>query len=121
GCGAPSDCPGVDDECKSRTCSVGVCGFAFTASGTAVAAQVAGNCQKSQCDGSGNTVNVADDADVPADDGAQCTDDVCVAGVPSHPARATNTACNQNGGAFCDAAGACVECNAAAQCPGADT
>jgi Bacterial Ig-like domain/Lamin Tail Domain len=121
GCGAPSDCPGVDDECKSRTCSLGVCGLAFTASGTAVATQTAGDCQKSQCDGAGNTVSVADNADAPADDGAQCTSDVCAAGVPSHPAKPTNTACNQNGGAVCDAAGACVECNAAAQCPGTDT
>lgn len=121
GCSAPSDCPGADDECKSRTCVTGVCGFNFTASGTAVAAQVPGNCQKSQCDGGGNTVSVADDADVPADDGAECTSDICAAGVPSHPAKATNTACNQNGGTFCDSAGACVECNAAAQCPGTDT
>ena len=39
GCSAPSDCPGVDDECKARTCSAGACGFAFTANGTPVAMQ----------------------------------------------------------------------------------
>ena len=121
GCSAPSDCPGVDDECKSRTCAIGVCGLTFTSSGTAVTTQIPGNCQESRCDGAGNTVSVADDADVPADDGAQCTDDLCAAGVPSHPVRAINTACNQNGGAFCDAVGACVQCNAAAQCAGTDT
>ncbi len=86
GCGQASDCPGTDDECKTRTCAVGLCGFAFTASGTAVSAQTAGDCQKNQCDGNGNTVSVADDTDVPADDGNQCTSEVCNAGVPSHPA-----------------------------------
>jgi hypothetical protein len=121
GCGAPSDCPGVDDECKSRTCTVGVCGFAFTASGSAVLAQVAGNCQKNQCDGTGNTVSAADNSDAPADDGNQCTSDVCAAGAPSHPAKPTNTACSQNGGSFCSAAGACVVCNAPTQCAGTDT
>jgi hypothetical protein len=121
GCGAPSDCPGVDDECKSRTCTVGVCGFAFTANGTPVAAQVAGNCQKRQCDGTGNTVSVADNADAPVDDGNQCTSDVCAAGAPSHPEKPTNTACNQNGGSVCSAMGTCVACNAPTQCPGADT
>ena len=121
GCGQPSDCPGVDDECKARTCSVGVCGFSFTANGTAVAAQTAGDCQKKQCNGAGNTVSSTDNTDVPVDDGIQCTGEVCTAGVPSHPAVAANTACNQTGGSFCSAVGTCVGCNAAAQCPGTDT
>jgi len=121
GCSMPSDCPGVDDECKTRTCGGGTCGFTFTAGGTAVAAQTAGDCAKKQCDGTGNTVSVADNADVPADDGNQCTSEVCTAGVPSHPANPINTACTQNGGAFCSATGACVACNAATQCAGTDT
>jgi hypothetical protein len=121
GCGAPSDCPGVDDECKSRTCSVGVCGFAFTPSGTAAAAQIPGNCQKRQCDGSGNTISAEDNTDAPADDGNQCTSEVCVAGVPLHPAKAVDTACSQNGGTVCSASALCAECNAAVHCPGTDT
>src|SRR4029079_16233205 len=27
GCAMPTDSPGVDDECKQRKCTVGVCGF----------------------------------------------------------------------------------------------
>jgi hypothetical protein len=121
GCAQPSDCPGVDDECKARSCTVGVCGFNFTASGFAVAAQTAGDCHKKQCDGAGNITSNIDNTDVPVDDGQQCTSEICTAGVPSHPAAAANTACNQAGGSFCSAAGTCVQCNAAAQCSGTDT
>ena len=121
GCGQPSDCPGVNDECKARSCTVGVCGFAFTANGTAVAAQTAGDCQKKQCDGAGNIASATDNTDVPADDGTQCTGEICTAGAPSHPAVAANTACNQGGGTFCSAVGTCVQCNAATQCSGTDT
>ncbi len=58
---------------------------------------------------------------MPADDGNQCTGEVCSAGVPSHPAQPVDTACNQGGGAFCNGAGSCVQCNAPAECPGPDT
>ncbi len=121
GCSQPSDCPGTDDDCKTRSCSAGLCGFDYTAIGTAVSAQTAGDCQQGQCDGSGNTVGVEDDTDVPADDGNQCTAEICTAGVPSHPAQPVNTACSQGGGAFCSASSTCVACNAGSQCPGTDT
>ncbi len=41
-CLAPTDCSGSDDECKTRTCVARVCGLAFTAANTSVAAQTAG-------------------------------------------------------------------------------
>lgn len=121
GCNAPSDCPGTDDECKARTCVANVCGFSFTAANTLVAAQTPNDCKKNACDGSGNIVNQNDNADLPADDGNQCTTQVCTAGVPSFPAAAVNTVCTQNGGSFCSAAGTCVACTAPSQCPGTDT
>jgi hypothetical protein len=121
GCNAPSDCPGVDDECKTRTCVANVCGFTFTAAGTTLQSQTAGDCKKNVCDGSGNTVVQNDNADVPADDGNQCTSQSCNNGVPSFPVLPTNTPCSQNGGSFCSAAGACVQCNIGGQCPGQDT
>src|SRR5262249_30792352 len=96
GCAAPSDCPGVDDECKTRTCSAGVCGFNFAPNGTPLGMQTPGDCKKQVCDGSGNTVNAADDTDLPADDGNQCTSEACSGGVPSHPPAPVDTACNQN-------------------------
>ena len=121
GCNAPTDCPGTDDECKARTCVANVCGVRFTAANTAVAAQTLHDCKQNACDGSGNVVNQNDNADLPADDGNQCTSQVCTNGAPGFPAVAVNTACTQNGGAFCSTAGACVACTAATQCPGSDT
>ena len=57
--------------------------------------------------GSGGAANVVNDVDLP-DDGNQCTDDVCAAGVPSNPPLASGTTCRQSGGTQCDGAGACV-------------
>src|SRR3954464_5644164 len=48
-CTVPTDCPGVDDECQSRTCVGGFCGTGFTPEGTAVAAQTVADCKKNQC------------------------------------------------------------------------
>ncbi|MFT3775659.1 MAG: lamin tail domain-containing protein [Minicystis sp.] len=121
GCVNAAQCPGQDTECQTRTCNAGVCGFAFTAANTPVAAQTAADCQKNVCNGSGGITSVADDTDLPADDGNQCTNDTCNAGAVVHPPKAVNTGCSQNGGAFCDATGTCVACNTAAQCPGSDT
>jgi hypothetical protein len=91
----------------------------FQPAGTPVGTQTSGDCQVNQCDGAGMTVTAADNTDVPVDNN-QCTADVCTAGAPSNPPVAVDTACNQNGGAFCNGAGACVECNQASQCPGMD-
>ena len=120
-CNVATQCTGSDTECRRRTCSAaGACGVAFTADGTAVTAQTTGDCQVAQCNGAGAIVSVAQNADVPVD-GNQCTNDVCTNGVPSNPAVAINSACTQNGGAFCNATGACVACNVATQCTGSDT
>jgi hypothetical protein len=121
GCITANDCPGSDTECGVRTCNAGTCGFNFVAAGTPVSAQTAGDCHRNQCDGSGNVVSAVDDSDTPADDGNQCTLDLCVGGVPSHPASAAGATCNQDGGLFCNGGGACVQCNAATDCPGSDT
>jgi hypothetical protein len=121
GCSMASQCPGTDDECKTRTCTAGTCGFNFTPQGTSVAAQTPGDCQKNQCDGAGNIESVAENADVPADDGQECTGDVCVAGAPQHPPKLVDTPCSQGGGSVCSAGGQCVACNVASQCAGQDT
>jgi hypothetical protein len=120
GCVAAATCPGVDDECKTRTCTANVCGFSFTAAGTAVAAQTAADCKKNQCDGAGVIVPVADNTDLPVDN-LQCTSDVCTAGAPSNPPTASGSACSQNGGTTCNGTGQCVQCVTASTCPGQDT
>ena len=45
-CTAPSQCPGSDTACQSRTCSAGACGFANAPMGT--------TCPDGACDGLGN-------------------------------------------------------------------
>lgn len=120
-CESALTCPGTDTECQTRTCTDNACGLSFTAAGTPTSAQTAGDCQRSQCDGAGAVVSAADDSDVPADDGNQCTGAACASGAPAHPPLAAGTTCSQGGGARCDGTGVCVQCVSASDCPGADT
>jgi hypothetical protein len=79
--------------------------------------QTAGDCQVNQCDGLGNPVTAPDNTDVPADDGIECTLDVCSNGAPSHPPASAGAPCSQSGGVVCSGAGACVECVSGGMCP----
>jgi hypothetical protein len=119
-CADVSECPASQNPCLVPTCDAGLCAEDFIPADAPTSSQTAGDCATTQCDGAGNVVSIVDDADLP-DDGSPCTDDVCVAGVPSNPKVATGTACSQNGGAVCDDAGSCVECVTANDCPGADS
>lgn len=118
-CIKPTDCPGVDDECKKRTCTSGKCGVNHTPNGTPVSQQTAGDCKERRCNGAGAIVSVNLDSDTPNDNNP-CTKDVCAGGVPSNPPETPGTACNANGGLVCDGSGACVECVAPTTCPGSD-
>ncbi len=145
-CTVASQCPGADTTCSMRTCLRGVCGVKHVANGTAVASQVAADCKKVVCDGSGHEKTVADTTDVPAQtdhdcqdaqcngagaithvannsdvpltDNNQCTNDTCANGVP-YPAKGDGMACSQNSGHFCLGT-ACVACAVASNC-GTDT
>lgn len=116
-CTLDSQCP-AGGPCQAAKCNAGSCGVATAAAHVLPAGQqVAGDCQQLACDGTSQApVSTADNADVPADDGKICTQDTCAAGVPVHTPVTINTACNQGGGSFCDAAGNCVQCTATAQC-----
>lgn len=114
-CVEPEDCPGTDTECRTRTCADFRCGVEYQPDGTPLFTQIDGNCRELRCDGAGEETNAVDDADLP-DDGHDCTDDLCVAGAPSHPPFAAGTACFEAGGHFCTAAGTCVECLAPDDC-----
>jgi hypothetical protein len=118
-CTVAADCPGADTTCRQRTCTGGVCGTVDAAATTVLTDPTPGDCHALHCDGAGGTVSVVDDADVPSD-GNACTTDGCAAGVPTHVPVVTGTACSQNGGTVCGAAGACVACNVPADC-GSDT
>jgi hypothetical protein len=117
GCTMPSDC-GTDTFCRVRTCVATVCGFTFTAAGTALpgAQQVAADCLELQCDGNGGVQAVPSATDLPADDGNECTADSCQNGVAVHPPLPLDSVCSQ-GGVVCDGNGACVACNSPGQCP----
>lgn len=110
GCVMSTDCPGTDTECRLRTCAAGQCGFSYTPAGTMAGTQAAGDCHRSQCDGTGNIVAAVDDTDAP-DDGKECTIDTCANGVPAHASLSAGTSCTQGGGTRCDAAGNCTTCN----------
>jgi hypothetical protein len=114
-CASATDC-GTNTECKSYACNSGTCAQTFTAAGTALAAQVAGDCRKVVCDGSGGTTNQIDDSDTPT--APACQTGTCAAGTPTFAPRTQGDPC---AGGVCDGAGSCVECNVAADCPGVDT
>jgi len=114
-CFVPSDCPGEDTECRTRTCGLdSLCGFDFAGPGTPLSQQTAGDCEVSQCDGVGE-IEVVPADDPPSDDN-ECSIDSCDGTTPDFPPEEIDTPCNQDGGAFCDGEGACVECNDDLQC-----
>lgn len=58
---------------------------------------------------------------VPKDDSNACTVDACdTSGMQTHTPAPAGTACSDNDGVQCDDKGSCVECLAAADCPGTD-
>lgn len=117
GCFTATDCPGTSDDCKTKTCVANACGFSFTAAGTPTSSQTAGDCQKNECDGSGNSAPAVDDVDLPVD-GVECTNDLCQNGVASNPPKTAGTPC---AGGVCSATAQCVACLAPSDCPGTDT
>jgi len=118
GCTDPSECGGESTFCQMVTCVDSICGIELTPLGTALPEQTDADCQQVVCDGRGNAASIPDDDDVPADDGNDCTGDTCQAGAEVHPDLPTDTGCDQDGGLFCDGAGACVECTQNNQCGG---
>ncbi|MFT3774616.1 MAG: lamin tail domain-containing protein [Minicystis sp.] len=86
-----------------------------TAMGTVLAAQTAGDCKKSVCDGSGGVTTIDDDLDI-NDDKNDCTTDGCSAGAAKHTPLPSGTSCTAGGGKFCSTTGTCVECASGANC-----
>ena len=122
GCIMDSDCPMPSNECQTRVCNSGTCGFNPVAQGTLVSAQVPGDCHRDVCNGAGAVVDEIDNTDLPSNGGNMCVQRLCTAGVPSTPAFAQGTACTgPNNATMCngsETAPACVECMNASTCPG---
>ncbi|MBI4703368.1 MAG: hypothetical protein HY744_19815 [Deltaproteobacteria bacterium] len=107
-CNSPPQCP-AGKPCESATCSANKCGLEPTPEGALAppGQQVAKDCKKAVCDGQAGTKLVPDPSDLP-DDGQQCTKDECSGSTPSFPPKDLDTACNENGGKYCNGLGACA-------------
>lgn len=117
GCLDASDC-GTDTACLTYECNLGACGMQYAGAGTPlpVEDQSAGDCQRLECDGVGAPQGIADDSDVPADEGNECTVEACLAGSPQLALVGEGTSCTFGGGQVCSALGGCVECNEVGDC-----
>jgi hypothetical protein len=116
-CNQAIDCTGPVSECRGNVCEAGKCGYVLTASGTPLSEQMAGDCRRLVCSGTGSEASEADTADV-YDDGRECTHDLCTDQGPRNEPVAAGTACGVTGQEKCDGAGLCAECVADADCPG---
>ena len=97
-------------------CLKGQCSEGALPEGTLPGDPVAGDCLQPKCLGNGAVISVANDTDVPADDGSPCTEEVCVGGEVAYGDAAPGTACGTNG--VCNDQGQCVGCLVDADCPG---
>jgi hypothetical protein len=83
--------------------------------GTAVTPDTTkGDCQKTVCDGGGDTTTVADPTDLP-NDNHQCTDDTCMGDTPTFGNKPDRSPCTEGGGKLCKA-GQCVACILGSDC-----
>ncbi|APR85866.1 Hypothetical protein A7982_11215 [Minicystis rosea] len=112
-CTQDADCTAPTNECEAAKCDTGCCTTIKVENGTATATQTAGDCQKTICDGNGNTKSEDDDNDKPAGD--ECNDGICSGGSPDTSPKPSNTTCT-TGGKVCDGAGTCVGCLSNANC-----
>ena len=116
-CEVASDCPSPPfPDCRAVACAARRCVLTDAAEGAPTTSQIAGDCQRIECDGHG--LVRGKDADDPRDDGRECTADTCAQGVPVNTAKGAGTPCQQGGGAVCDGAGDCVGCLSDADCAG---
>ena len=116
-CVVAATCPGVDTECRTRTCEAGKCSESNAASGTAVAAQASGDCKKAVCDGNGGVTAADDPSDVPGNDNP-CASPSCQGGTPVYTPAPSGTSCGPS--KQCNGQGSCAGCTTAADCPGQD-
>lgn len=108
----PSQCPGEDGECISRTCLDGRCGFAKL--DVEVQSQIAGDCLRRICDDGATVEVIGDDA---PDDGNECTIDACSLGAPTHEPSPEGARCGLGDETHCNGAGQCVGCQGDGDCP----
>ncbi len=102
------DCPPSQDPCVVSTCFEQQCSMVPAAANTVVREQKAGDCRMRVCDGNTHVLEIADDVDVPADDGNDCTTAACTGGAGVHEPIEVGEACGESG--VCNGKGACGAC-----------
>jgi hypothetical protein len=110
-CAVIADC-GDPTPCASFACAGGACKATYEPAGTTLPDVTKGDCKRPACDGHGAVVEVADPSDVPASTGP-CDVEACTAAGPTSSTAPVGTACSAG---VCDDTGACVACNAPADC-----
>lgn len=102
------DCPASTNPCVVSTCYEQRCLMVSAAANTILKQQNAGDCRMKVCDGNGAVMDIADEVDVPADDGNACTEAACKDGAGVHEPVAVGEVCGENG--VCNGKGACGAC-----------
>ena len=117
-CIAKADCDDgiVESKCHSFECVMGACVVMTAADGPLVGTPV-GDCHVEVCS-AGLYEDQIDNTDVNVD-GNECTQDLCVNGVPSNPPTVLNTPCGEGGLLYCNGLGVCKGCTSDSQCLGA--
>lgn len=108
-CTSANDCPEV--VCTVKDCVLERCTYSpMDGESCEVEPGVPGTCNENVCVGLCEGKN--------CDDEKECTEDSCdtATGDCVQDNKPQNTACTEDGGSFCDGAGACVECNNSSQC-----
>ena len=100
------------DGCTASICVDALCKPKDT-TGLLSITQTPNDCMKSVCGADGKPALQEDPNDTPIDDLNVCTQELCVAGVPTKMPAAAATMC-PNG--TCDGAGACVNCTKNSDC-----
>ncbi|HET9658946.1 MAG TPA: hypothetical protein VFP05_01345 [Thermomicrobiales bacterium] len=92
-CIVPSDCMINETFCQQATCIQGQCGVSNTAGGTPLPdnQQIGSDCRTAICDGSGNTISIPDDTDLPPE--KPCVNYVCKDGQVSCTLDPAGTEC----------------------------
>jgi hypothetical protein len=95
-----------DTACDHTHCLRGACMPVPDAVNTPLPDPMPGDCQASVCDGAGNVMSIANDADAPPVTNP-CAPTVCMGGVPTPTLAPQGTSCSPDGTLTCDGAGNC--------------
>lgn len=110
-CNHSNQCPNMGTVCQDAACASHQCAIVDRMSGAPAdaGAQTKGDCAIVTCDGTGAANPPTPDNGDPFIDGNDCTNDLCVGGVPSNPPTAAGASCGVGG--TCNGAGSCTGAN----------